>query len=103
MDTCTRSIAGCQIKNLGEGLIRDGRASREFRVSGSLNESGPWQTLLEDQLVDTSGIAASLLNFTFEEPGEVQFLKFDLISYWGKYGGGLQYFAAIPATSKNME
>merc|ERR1712192_312558 len=42
---------------------------------------------------------ASLLNFTFEEAVEIQFLKFDLISYWGGSGGGLQYFAAIPATS----
>ena len=54
-----------------------------------------------DELVDTSsGIAASLLNFTFAQPVEVQFLKFDLVSYWGTTGGGLQYFAAIPVTSE---
>jgi len=38
-----------------------------------------------------------LLNFTFDELVQVQFLKFDLVSYWGQYGGGLQYFAAIPS------
>ena len=65
-----------------------------------MNENGPWETLVEDQLVDTRGIAASLLDFTFDKPVEIQFIKFDLISYWGPYGGGLQYFAAIPATSK---
>ena len=70
-----------------------------FQVSGSIKENGPWDTLVEDQLIDTRGVVASLLNFTFEEPVEVQFLKFDLISYYG-LGGGLQYFAAIPATSK---
>ena len=32
-----------------------------------------------------------LLNFTFDQPAEVQFLKFDLFSCWGT-GGGLQYF-----------
>ena len=69
-------------------------------MSGSLNENGPWETLVEDELVDTRGVPASLLNFSFEKPVEVQFLKFDLISYWGPYGGGLQYFAAIPATHK---
>ena len=66
-----------------------------------MNKSGPWETLVKDQLEDTrGGKAASLLNFTFEQPVEVNFLKFDLISYWGSNGGALQYFAAIPAKSK---
>ena len=83
-------------------MIRE--ATKNFKISGSMNENGPWETLLEDQLVDTSrGEAASLLNFTFKEPMEIQFLKFDLISYWGKWGGGLQYFAAIPDTSEQPQ
>ena len=102
LDDCTRLIAGCQIKNQGKGSVR-GRATKEFRVSGSMNENGPWETLVEDQLVDTSGdTAASLLNFTFEQTVEAQFLKFELVSFWGN-GGGLQYFAAIPATSKEHQ
>ena len=61
-----------------------------------MNENGPWETLVEDQLVDTTGgKAASLLDFTFDKLVEIKFIKFDLISYWGA-GGGLQYFAAIP-------
>ena len=56
--------------------------------------------MLEAELVDTRNKSASLVNFDFAEPVEVLFLKFDLVSYWGKWGGGLQYFAAIPATSK---
>ena len=78
-------------------------ATKRFKVSGSMNKNGPWETLVEDQLVDTSGAdqAAFLLNFTFDKPVEIQFIKFDLISFWpGPVGGGLQYFAAIPATSK---
>ena len=96
VDNCTRLIAGCQVKNKGKGM-NAGWATKEFRVSGGLNENGPWQTLLEDQLVDTRGKPASLLNFIFEEPVKVKFLKFDLVSYWGSQGGGLQYFAAIPS------
>ena len=42
-----------------------------------------------------------MLNFTFERPVEIQFMKFDLISFWGD-GGGLQYFAAIPASGKSV-
>ena len=73
------------------------KATKSFRVSGSLNEKGPWQTLVEDELADTTGgKPAALINFTFENPVEIKFLKFDLISFWGD-GGGLQYFAAIPA------
>ena len=99
LDACARLIAGCQIKNIGKGDT-SGWAIKDFKVSGSMNENGPWETLVEDQLVDTSnGGAASRLNFTFDNPEEIQFIKFELISYWGE-GGGLQYFAAIPATSK---
>ena len=68
-----------------------------------MNKSGPWEALVEDQLEDTrGGKVASLLNFTFEQPVEVKFLKFDLISYWGSNGGALQYFAAIPAKGKQQ-
>ena len=71
-------------------------------MSGLLDKSSPWETLLEAELEDTRSKPASLLNFTFEKPVEIQFLKFDLISYWGKWGGGLQYFAAIPDTSEQQ-
>jgi len=96
---CPMLIAGCQIKNKGKG-VDSARATKEFRVSGSVNQNGPWETLVHDELVDTRNKAASLLNFTFDELVEVQFIRFDLISYWGGLGGGLQYFAAIPATGE---
>ena len=102
LDDCARMIAGCQIKNLGKGSW--GRGTKDFKVSSSTNENGPWETLVEDQLVDTIwGKFASLLNFPFEKPVEIQFLKFELISYWGGVGGGLQYFAAILAKSKKYQ
>ena len=101
LDRCARMIAGCQIKNKGAGS-RTGWATKSFRVSGSLNERDPWQTLVKGELVDTTGgRRAALLNFTFEKPVEIQFMKFDLISFWGD-GGGLQYFAAIPAPGKSV-
>ena len=102
LDNCPRTIDGCRIKNKGKGTD-DAWATKGFRVSGSKNQDGPWETLVEDELVDTRGKPAELLNFTFKEPVEIQFLKFDLISYWGNFGGGLQYFAAILATSKQHQ
>ena len=102
LDTCARLIAGCQIKNTGKKVWYD-FATKGFKISGSMIKNGPWETLVEDQLVETSwGEAAPLLNFTFDKPVEIQFIMFDLISYWGD-GGGLQYFAAIPATSKKHQ
>ena len=98
VDACARMIAGFHIKNLGKGI--SSRATRDFRISGIIKGNNLWQTFLEDRLVDTRFIAAPLLNFTFEEPVEIQFLKFDLVSYWGNRGGALQFFAAIPTTSK---
>jgi len=102
---CKSLIAGCQIKNKGRELIsgvwNNWWSTKEFRVSGSMNANGPWETLLEDRLVDTTfsggNRPALLLDFIFQEQVEIQFLKFELISFWGSAGGGLQYFAAIPA------
>ena len=104
VDDCTRLIAGVQIKNLGNGFASRGYATKEFRISGSKNQSGPWETLVEDWLVDTSGVsrAAALLNYTFDKPIEIQYIRFDLVSFW-ELGGGLQYFAAIPASSKKHQ
>ena len=102
LDACTRMIAGCQIKNKGKG-VSNTRATKAFKVSGATNENGPWEALVQDELVDTSrGEAASLLNFTFEQPIELQYLRFELVSYWG-VGGGLQYFAAIPASEHKLK
>ena len=80
VDSCARWVAGVQIKNIGEG-IQENLGTRGFKVSSSKNLNGPWKTLLEDELVDTRGEAASLLNFTFEDPVELQYLRFDLVSY----------------------
>ena len=103
VDSRARWIAGFQIKNIGKEAASLGRSTKAFKVSGSKNEHGPWQTLVEDELADTSGdfTSAPLLNFTFEHPVEVQYLRFDLISFW-KNAGGLQYFAPILATGKQQ-
>ena len=99
VDNCERMISGIQIKNKGkEKGSRVPIGTKNFRVSGSSTENGPWETLLEAELENSTHKLASLTNFTFSEPVEILYLKFDLISYWGAWGGGLQYFAAIPAS-----
>ena len=96
VDYCARMIAGVQIKNTN----RNGWSTYEFKVSASLNKQGPWETMVESFLRDTTNEAAPLLNFTFNQQVKLKYLKFELISYHDGAGGGLQYFAAIPATSE---
>ena len=102
VDTCRRLVAGFQIKNKGNGSAM-WRITREFQVLGSLNMTGPWEILAENELENTRGKPAPLLNYTFEKPVEIQFLKFNLVSYWGREGGGLQYFSAIIATGMQYQ
>ena len=101
LDSCARWIAGVQIKNLSGGSSNTHSATKGFRVTASVDESG--ETLVKDELEDTRDKPASLLNFTFKEPVKIRFIKFELLSYWGEHGGGLQYFAAILATSKQHQ
>ena len=49
VDNCKRLIAGCQIKN----REYEAWATKEFRVSGSTDENGPWEILVEDELILT--------------------------------------------------
>ena len=97
VDRCARRVQGFQIKNKGKGTDT-GFATKGFLVSGSLDSNGPWKTLIQEELTDTTGSrSAHLLNFTMDKPVKIKFLKFELVSFWGE-GGGLQYFAPIPAT-----
>ena len=70
-------------------------------MGSSCNENGPWEILLEHEL--PADFNQHHYTLYFEEPVEIQFLKFELVSYWekrGARGGGLWYFAPILAPSK---
>ena len=66
VDNCSRLIAGFKIKNKGERDMTDW-GTKDFRVSGSFNESSPWEPLMEARLNDTRGKPAPLLSFTFDK------------------------------------
>ena len=91
-----------RVKGVGLQGLRGSRGrlsgSQGFLVSGSFEKNGPWKTLIQDELIDTTGgRSADLLNFTMDKPVKIKFLKFELVSFW-REGGGLQYFAPIAAT-----
>ena len=97
---CAMSVVGVRVKNTAhvtEGQTRPVRATRRFRVL-ALRESGPWEQLLEKEFENPLPVGApapTLQTIFFREAVEVEFLRFDLDSYWGNFGGGLDYFAVI--------
>ena len=80
---CKRNITGMRIRNAAHPW-----ASKEFKVSGSLDYNGPWFNLVEEELKETNAITT----FHFSQPVEVQFLRFDLLS---QKGGGLSFFSPL--------
>ena len=57
VDYCARTIAGLRMKN---SRNRHGCATDEFRVSASLNEEGPWETVVDSRLPGTTHEAPTL-------------------------------------------
>merc|ERR1719237_1968051 len=97
------SIVGVHVKNIAH---RDRttsqdpplRATRSFRISGVLRESGPWEQLLEEEFenpLPEGAPAPTVQTLYFKEAVEVQSLRFDLDTYWGIFGGGLDYISVI--------
>ena len=103
LSICTASVVGVRVKNIAhvpheQTNVPPTRAARRFRISGVLRESGPWEPLLEEEFENplTEGAPEpTLQTLYFKEAVEVQFLRFDLDSYWGDVGGGLDYFSVI--------
>ena len=101
LGACKVSIVGVHVKNIKHRTSQahlPSRATRSFRISGVLRESGPWEQLLEEEFQDPmpeGAPAPTIQTFHFKEAVEVQFLRFDLDSYWGTTGGGLDYFSVI--------
>ena len=94
LSNCKLNIAGIRIKN-----SCCERATRAFRISGILEDGGPWVELLEGELADTltPAPAPTLQTLHFKEAVQTQFLKFDVGSFWGA-AGGLNFFKVITVT-----
>jgi len=96
---CKINVAGVRLKNTMNGELRN-RAVRKFRVSGFQegNSRWHWVQLLQEELenpLSTEAPPSELETFYFSEVVQLQLLKFDLDSFWGTLGGGLEYFAVI--------
>ena len=111
-----RKIVGVHVKNIYYNNERHW-ATNQFLLEGSLLEenetisqreqaswtpqilkkAGRWEELLEVTLEDRrqSKQPPPLQTFFFKNTTEIRYLWFHLVSFYGKSGGGLQYFAPI--------
>ena len=95
ISNCSVSIAGVRIRNVNHGLRR---ATKVFRISGSLNKTDVEEQLLEEEIenpLTTRAPAPTIENFYFKKAAKVKYLSFDLVQYWGSIGGGLDFFGVI--------
>ena len=91
LSDCKVNLAGIRIRN---SCCQ--RATRAFRILGILEESGPWVQLLEGEFDEVEKPATPIVKtIYFEEAVELQFLRFDLVSFWGQHGGGIGTFEVI--------
>ena len=96
---CKKTVVGALLRNTHDAEYRD-RGTKKFQLLGSANEDGPWQKLLEENLEDSRNQSLPpVLQFMFDQPAEVSFIKFDVLEYWGE-GGGLQYIEINSSTGK---
>ena len=92
---CEKISNMVELVNTHNGNHRN-RATKEFKVSISNYQAGPWNEVVYETLEDSRNQTDPLpvQTFPFSLPFEVtaRFVKFNLISWYGE-GGGLQYFA----------
>ena len=103
---CKIYLAGIRIKNTVNGEYRN-RATRMFRVFGLQkgNSRWNWVQLLQEEFQDPLSDGAplpQLETFYFNEVVQLGLLKFDLDSFWGTLGGGLDYFEVITASGEQL-
>ena len=78
-------------------------AKNNFRLSVANAIEGPWKLSLDQELRDSRQQKDEdphrLQVLLLDTKVTVQFVKFELISWYGN-GGGLQYFTVIPESGK---
>ena len=101
LSTCKLIIVGVHVKNIAHRTTpshNPSRATKSFRVSFWRDVGRRWKQLLEEDFENPLTVGApepTIQSFYFKEAVEVQYLRFYLDSFWGRYGGGLDYFSVI--------
>ena len=94
LGSCEQTVAGIRIQNTKHpnGPMT---GTKRFRIYGGLSDRGPWgERILEEEMEDGRRNPPPILTFYFTLPLTVQFLRFELVDFFG-VGGGLQYFSPV--------
>ena len=99
LSDCKINVAGIKIKNTVNGEYRN-RAMKQFHVSGAKKSDlrWYWEQLLEEEFEDplsNDSPNPQIETFYFNETVQTQLLKFEVESFWGNLGGGLDFFEVI--------
>ena len=84
------TVSNIFIVNTHNGRNRE-RATRSFNIYLA-RYWGSWKHVLRDELPDPRNLDPVPQNKYYICPMPVKYVKFELLSYWGDKGGGLQYF-----------
>ena len=91
---CNKVLNMVELVNTHSGSHRN-RGTKEFQVSVSQYQAGPWSQVVFQSLEDPREQSDPLpvLTFPFTSGTELsaRFVQFKLVSWYG-FGGGLQYF-----------
>ena len=92
---CKKIVNLVELVNTHNGDHRD-RGTKEFKVWVSRNKAGPWhqvvRDILQNPLHEPDPLSWPVRKFLFKPRPDVRFAKFKLISWYGRWGGGLQFF-----------
>ena len=98
---CNLAVAGIKIKNARH--TQNKRATKVFRVSGSLEDNDTWEPLLEEEFSDPFSTGAPTVEtHLFENAVELKYVRFDIDSFFGSKGAGLDYFAVITLSGNSL-
>ena len=84
------TVSNIFIVNTHNGNNRE-RGTKSFKISLA-RYWGTWMEVLTDELPDPRNLDPVPPNKFYICPMPVKYVKFELLSYWGDKGGGLQYF-----------
>lgn len=94
--SCVRKVTGVELRNTNNGKYK-GRATKKYSVEVSEDKKA-WKEVLSDELLEDS--SNKLCNKipvhkkTFK-PTVGRYVRFTMKDFYGKHGGGLQYFKPI--------
>jgi len=75
------------------------RGTKDFSIYFKASKSNPWNLVLTGELEDARGKSCEevkLEKYLMQETHSANFVKFQIDTFFGEWGGGIKYFSLIP-------